>query len=46
MGEQACGELKIPKSIHSISVCQNGRFVLPSRITTGGGLHVHAVYEK
>ena len=33
-GKSTCGELKILKSVHSILAFQNGRFVLPSQITT------------
>ena len=35
-GKPACGELKIPNPVHSMSAFQNGRFVLPPQITTGG----------
>ena len=45
-GKPACGELKIPKPVHSISTFQNGRFVLPPRITAGGRLHVQAGFER
>ena len=35
-----CGELKILKRVHSISAFQNGRFVLPPRITAKGRLRL------
>ena len=45
-GESTCGELKILKSVHSISAFQNGRFILPSRVTARRRLHVQAGYER
>ena len=45
-GKSTCGELKILKSVHSMSTFQNGRFILPPRVTERRGLHVQAGYER
>ena len=44
--KSTCSELKILKSVYSISAFQNGRFGLPPQITTRGRLHVQAGYER
>ena len=45
-GKSSCSKLKILKPVHSIPAFQNGRFVLPPRITARGKLHVPAGYER
>ena len=45
-GKSTCDKLKILRPVHSIPAFQNGRFVLPPRITARGRLHVQAGYER
>ena len=42
----ACGELKISKPVHYISAFQNGRFILPPRITAGEGDYMYKLDMK